>query len=345
MRAVSSRVPAVPLQHARWRLAAILVAAGLGASVLVPPPAFAQTVNQPPIAQDDEYNVDAGTTTELDVLSNDSDPDGDPLTITAVTGPTNGSTVLAAGVLTYTPNAGFTGQDTFTYTVSDGHDHSDSATVTVTVEDATPPSDPVTADDSATTSMGASVTIDVLANDTPSDAANALAVTSATMPANGGVVVNGDGMITYTPDAGFTGTDTFDYTVSEDGGGTATATVTITVQSSPGNGNGNGNGNGGGCADGEWVHLGFSGLGFCLATPNPSWTEEGEQIFPDGLFPGGLFPHGLFPDGVFGHTGGSPSHDPGDPLESVAAPAAPAAPDGRSLAEEIIEGVHAALEW
>jgi len=139
MRAVSSRVSAIAWQHARWRLAAIAVAVSLGALALVPPPAFAQTVNGPPVAEDDTYSVDAGVATELDVLANDSDPDGDTLTITAVTGAANGSTVLAGGVLTYTPNAGFTGDDTFTYTVSDGNDHSDTATVTVTVQDEATP--------------------------------------------------------------------------------------------------------------------------------------------------------------------------------------------------------------
>lgn len=337
MRAVSSRVSAIPWQHARWRLTAIVVAVSLGASALVPLPAFAQTANQPPVAEDDEYSVDAGAPTDLDVLWNDSDPDGDPLTITAVTGPSNGSTMLAGDVITYTPNAGFTGDDSFTYTISDGNDHSDTATVTVTVE--APSADPVAADDTATTPMDAAITIDVLANDTPSDAANALAVTSATTPSSGSVVVNADDTITYTPDAGFSGTDTFDYTVSEDGAGTATATVTVTVQSSSGNGNGNG------CADGEWVDLGFNGLGFCIAHPNPDWTGDGQQIFPDGLFPGGLLPHGLFPDGVFGRAGGDPTAGSGDPLESVASPAPPSMPDGHSLAEDIIAGVHASLGW
>jgi hypothetical protein len=71
------------------------------------------------------------------VLANDTDPDGDPLTLTGVTQGKHGTVVLARGMVTYTPEANFTGTDDFTYTVSDGHD-TDTARVTVTVACPTP---------------------------------------------------------------------------------------------------------------------------------------------------------------------------------------------------------------
>jgi VCBS repeat-containing protein len=71
----------------------------------------------------------------LGVLANDSDPDSATLTATAVDQPANGTLALSAdGSFTYTPNVGFSGQDTFTYQAGDGTDTSAPATVTITVQ-------------------------------------------------------------------------------------------------------------------------------------------------------------------------------------------------------------------
>jgi Tol biopolymer transport system component len=87
---------------------------------------------------------------------------------------------------------------------------------------------PVATDDANTTLEGTAVTINVLANDTDADN-DALTMSGYTMPQNGSLVDNGDGSFTYTPNAGFVGTDTFTYTISDGRDGTAAATVTITV--------------------------------------------------------------------------------------------------------------------
>lgn len=91
---------------------------------------------------------------------------------------------------------------------------------------------PVTNPDTAETDEDTPVTIDVLANDSDVDG-DPLSVTGATPGTNGATTVNPDGTITYTPDAGFSGTDTFDYTVDDGNGGTATGTVTVTVGTEP----------------------------------------------------------------------------------------------------------------
>jgi hypothetical protein len=81
----------------------------------------------------------AATTAEntpvvIDVLANDHDPDGDPLTVVGLTQPANGSAALNPDqTVTYTPTAGFIGTDDFTHTIADPHGATDSATVTVTV--------------------------------------------------------------------------------------------------------------------------------------------------------------------------------------------------------------------
>ena len=184
-------------------------------------------VNDAPVAADDSVSTPEDTPTTITVLGNDSDADGDTLSVTSATDPANGTVVINPdGTIGYTPDADFTGTDTFTYTISDGNGGTDTATVTVTV---TPVNDaPVAVDDTATTAEDTPTTITVLGNDSDVDG-DTLSVTSASDPANGSVVINPDGTIGYTPDADFTGTDTFTYTISDGNGGTDTATVTITV--------------------------------------------------------------------------------------------------------------------
>jgi hypothetical protein len=91
-------------------------------------------INNAPIALDDVATTSADTSVAIDVLANDTDVDGDTLSVQSFGQAANGTVVENAdGTLNYTPNAGFAGTDTFTYTVSDGLDEDGPATVTVTV--------------------------------------------------------------------------------------------------------------------------------------------------------------------------------------------------------------------
>jgi hypothetical protein len=187
-----------------------------------------QGTNHPPVAQNDTATTATGAAVTINVLANDSDPDGDPLTVTTVTTPAHGSAVINAGTtVTYTPQPGFAGSDAFTYTISDGRGGTASATVAVTVNAVDHP--PVAKNDSASTTRGRPVQINVLANDSDPDG-DPLKVTGVSKPPFGIVVINADNTITYTPQAGFVGTDTFTYTISDGRGGTATATVKVTVR-------------------------------------------------------------------------------------------------------------------
>ena len=143
--------------------------------------------NIPPVAADDSADTDEDTAVTIDVLTNDSDEDGDTLTVSSVTQPADGTVVNNGTDVTYTPDADYCGSDSFTYTVSDGNGGSDTAAVDVSVtcvNDA-----PVAADDSETTDEDTSVTIDVLANDTDVDG-DSLSVDSVTQPTNGTVTNN-----------------------------------------------------------------------------------------------------------------------------------------------------------
>ena len=190
--------------------------------------------NDAPEATNDTYNVTEDTALVIDalngVLANDSDIDGDTLTVSAFTNPANGSLTLNAdGSFTYIPNANYEGTDNFTYTVSDGNGGTDTATVNLAVgntNDVPTANDDVlsTDEDSALNFSAASL----IANDTDADG-DTLTIQSFTQPANGAIVDHGNGTYTYTPDANFNGTDTFSYTISDGNGGTATADVDITV--------------------------------------------------------------------------------------------------------------------
>ena len=183
--------------------------------------------NNPPVAVDDSAATSEGTTVSIDVLANDTDADGDSLTIYSVGEPSNGTAVITGGIIEYTPNSYFYGTDSFTYRVYDGRG-SDIATVVVSISGVNDA--PVATDDSVSIYDNTPVLIDVLANDIEIDG-DVLTIVSVEVPANGTAEII-DEMIEYTPDPGFIGSDSFTYTIS-DGISTDTATVTVTLMDSP----------------------------------------------------------------------------------------------------------------
>lgn len=116
------------------RAAQIARDAGLTLELLTAVPGGDPTGNSAPDAQDDTAKTKVNRAVKVAVLANDSDPDGDPLTVSSVTSPSNGTATLNAdGTITYAPARGFVGQDTFTYTVRDPSGLEDTASVVVDV--------------------------------------------------------------------------------------------------------------------------------------------------------------------------------------------------------------------
>ncbi len=280
-------------------------------------------VNRAPVAADDSDTTLQDQPVTVDVQANDSDADGDALTTANVTAPANGTATINAGdTVTYTPNTGFVGADSFDYTIQDGFGGAATATVTVNVTAVNDPPNvtnpgtqandenqsvslqvtasdpdgdvliysainlppdltidsstglitgtvsfdavvhpaiqdvyavtvdvtdgltttsvnfdwtitdvnraPVAVDDNASTVHDSAVTVDVLANDSDADG-DTLTVAGVSAPANGTVAVNVNNTVSYTPDAGFVGTDNFTYTIDDGFGGSATATVNVDV--------------------------------------------------------------------------------------------------------------------
>lgn len=183
--------------------------------------------NQLPVAADDVFTVEIDSSdNSLDVLANDSDPDGDELTITSATQPNNGEVAIAGDAILYTPAAGFVGTDTFSYTIDDGF--GGQATASVTVNVVSPNLPPEANDVVASTLRNQAVDIDVLANDSDPDG-DSLSIIGFTQPANGSVSQVGD-QLRYQPDPLYFGDDSFSYSISDGRGGEATANVTVDVQ-------------------------------------------------------------------------------------------------------------------
>ncbi|PYQ59813.1 MAG: hypothetical protein DMF53_18175, partial [Acidobacteria bacterium] len=188
-------------------------------------------VNDAPVANPDSATVAEDGTVNVAVLGNDTDTDGDPLSVAAVTQGTHGTVAINPDkTVRYTPAANYNGSDSFTYTVSDGNGGTATGTVVINV---TPVNDPpVAGNDSATVAAGSAVTVAVLVNDADIDGPG-LSVVSVTQGAHGTVVINADQTVTYTAALLYVGSDSFTYTVSDGAGGTATATVNVTITAPP----------------------------------------------------------------------------------------------------------------
>jgi len=181
--------------------------------------------NTAPIAVDDAVDIEVDEQIIIDILANDSDAEGDNLTVTIVTNPANGVAIVNAdGTVTYSPNPGFEGTDVFEYEICDDGIPSlcDIAEVTVTIGE---PTELSANPDIAYTTEGTFINIDVLSNDT----GNGLMITETTEPENGALVILPSGEIQYIPNDGFIGTDYFFYTVCDVNGDCVTAAVSITV--------------------------------------------------------------------------------------------------------------------
>ncbi len=182
-------------------------------------------INDAPNAENDVITTEEDTAVTIDVLVNDSDVEGDVLSIQSASVPSEqGSVDIVDGKLVFTPAENFNGEATITYIVTDG-DLTDEAKVSVTV---TPVNDsPVAVDDTTSIQEDTAVTIDVLPNDSDVDG-DKLSIQSASVPEAQGKVEIVEGKLVFTPAENFNGDAEITYTVT-DGQLTDEAKVTVTV--------------------------------------------------------------------------------------------------------------------
>lgn len=187
--------------------------------------------NNPPTAVNDSLSLDEDTPGSVNVLANDSDQDGDSLSVSLVTGPRHGTANLSpSGALSYTPTANYNGSDSVTYEVTDSKGAQTTATVNITVRSVNDL--PTVSNDTATIDEDNSVNVNVLANDNDIESGNNLSVQIVSGLAHGTASVNPDGTVEYTPNANYNGSDSFTYKVTDANSGTSQiATVSIAVNS------------------------------------------------------------------------------------------------------------------
>ncbi|MHB9050102.1 MAG: tandem-95 repeat protein, partial [Pirellulales bacterium] len=194
-----------------------------------------RAINDPPQANPDDKSTDEGKTLSFpaaELAANDTDPEGNPLTVTAVaaTDDTHGTVKLVDSMVTYTPAAGFSGAASFAYTVSDSHGGLATGTVNVTVKAVNHP--PVANPDGKSTDQGKALSFkasDLVANDVDPDGDPLTITAVAATDKTHGTVKLVQGTVTYTPAADFSGAASFAYTVSDSHGAVATGTVNVTV--------------------------------------------------------------------------------------------------------------------
>ncbi|NJN34531.1 MAG: tandem-95 repeat protein [Saprospiraceae bacterium] len=196
--------------------------------------------NDAPVATNDINNTLENTPVSGNILTNDSDPNGDVLTLTTVPtqAPTNGTIIINPdGSYQYTPNAGFTGTDIIKYKICDNGNPSlcDTGTLQIEVRPSAPTGNqpPIANDDNTATPAGTPITIPVKANDTDPNGDPLSNPTLVGTPTGGTATVNPDGSITFTPTPGFTGTAEVPYAVCDNGAPVKCDTAKLTVEVYP----------------------------------------------------------------------------------------------------------------
>jgi hypothetical protein len=190
--------------------------------------------NSTPVAASDAYATaedDTLVVTAPGLLANDSDPDGDSLTVVVGTPPASGSLLVAPdGSFIYTPEPQFSGTDAFTYTLEDGNGGTDMGSVEVTVSSLN--DTPIATAESFHVRSGSKLRVaapGVLLNDSDADG-DSLVAEAETMTQHGLLQLAADGTLTYWPAPGFSGTDSFTYRASDGVAQSAAITVTLHVR-------------------------------------------------------------------------------------------------------------------
>ena len=190
----------------------------------------ADVANGAPIAKDDEYLVAANSDGyRLDVLANDVDPDGHPLSVEIDTTPDHGEVAVDANQnVTYVPDADYVGQDSFAYTITDDGGLKSSTVVSLEVQARNQP--PVAAADAITIDEDGSASLNLLANDVDPDG-DAISITMISTASLGTLTLDGSGNTTYVANPNASGTDVITYVVGDGLSGTSEGVLTVTINS------------------------------------------------------------------------------------------------------------------
>ncbi|MCU4177400.1 Ig-like domain-containing protein, partial [Carboxylicivirga sp. N1Y90] len=189
-------------------------------------------VNDAPVPVSDEVNTPEETQILINVAQNDTDIEDnlDICTVSILVQPTNGlaSTNGDCGIISYTPNTNFNGQDTFTYQICDTEGACGTAQVTINITEVN--DEPIAVADAFETNEDESITMDVLLNDFDDDGNLDASSLKIDTDASNGILEIINNEIRYTPNSNFNGDDSFVYQICDATELCATASVSISVQ-------------------------------------------------------------------------------------------------------------------
>jgi large repetitive protein len=180
------------------------------------------SANPPPVAVNQSATTPFNTAVSVNLANGASNS---PTSATLLSNPTNGTNSLSGLNAVYTPTTGFSGVDSYTFSLSNANGSSNIATATITVTGGPPPT---AANQSVTTPFNTAVSVNLSSGSSGSPTS----ATLLTNPSHGSIVLNGFSC-TYTPNAGYSGSDSYTFNLSNANGASNTATTTITVQPNP----------------------------------------------------------------------------------------------------------------
>ncbi len=189
-------------------------------------PVITAVTNRPPVAANDSATTSENVAVTVPVLNNDSDPDGDMLTIISLN-PTNGTANIVGTNVVFTPATNFVGTATIGYTISDGFGGTSTALVSVSVTNIPPVANP----DSYSVSENSTNTLSPLVNDVVNTLGGSLTIISVN-PTNGSANISGTNVV-FRPTTNFLGTATIGYTIIDNVGGTNFGLITVSVTNRP----------------------------------------------------------------------------------------------------------------
>ncbi len=186
-------------------------------------------INGKPIAVDDTATVNQDLPVDINILSNDSDPENSTLSVYLMNYPYNGSAYVDQNKnIHYTPNTGWYGVETFSYTIDDGNGGYDTADVTVTVNQVQVA--PTVYNNALSLYEDESVTSYITSHAYDQNG-DIITIVSSTTPLHGAVVINDLYSFTYTPAANWNGTDSFTLTITDGFGNNTDAEIAVTIAS------------------------------------------------------------------------------------------------------------------
>jgi len=218
--------PALRLKTIKRKFSFLSIAAIILVIIVVILMIILDMTNEPPVAKPEYITVQEDRPAPITLMA--SDLNGDRLTYHIVTGPSHGKLSSTGPEITYTPESNYSGTDSFTFMVNDGTVDSNTVSISLSVEAVNDP--PISNHQSAMTRVDRSVFITLTGSDVDSDK---LKYVIATQPENGSLTFGSDfdtsGKLTYTPNANFTGKDSFTFKLNDGDVDSAPATVTLNM--------------------------------------------------------------------------------------------------------------------